>query len=233
MPKGGTIEFATQDEEKDGTSFVKLQVSDTGAGIPQEVQSQIFDPFFSTKGSLGTGLGLSITYGIVTRYGGSISVDSTVGRGTTFVIRLPADKTEAEPAGPNEQDSPFIPCSILVVEDEPEIREVLMDGLTEAGYKITIASGGKEAISLLNLVQYDVLITDLGMPEVNGWDVLQAARTQRPGMILGIVTGWGETLDPAQLKDRGVSLLVSKPFEMKRLIHEIRAAVARKYRQAA
>lgn len=235
MPEGGRLSFATRDEELESARFVRLDVKDTGMGIPPEVQAQIFDPFFSTKGNLGTGLGLSITYGIITRHGGRINVESTPGEGTTFIIRLPVGVVSEAGAGSEEEeeDAPFIPATILVVDDEAEIREVLMEGLSEAGYKITTASGGREAISKLDLVHFDVVMTDLGMPEVTGWDVVKAAHARRADMILVLVTGWGETLDPAKVREHSVSLVVSKPFEMDKLLRSIRRTVSGRPAKAA
>jgi signal transduction histidine kinase/ActR/RegA family two-component response regulator len=233
MPKGGRLGFATSDETIDGANFIRLDVKDTGVGISKEAQAQIFDPFFSTKGNLGTGLGLSITYGIVTRHGGSIGVESTPGQGTTFIIRLPLGTADGAAPEQEQEDAPFIPSTILVVDDEPEIREVLMEGLTDGGYKVTTASGGREAISKLDLVHFDVVMTDLGMPEVTGWDVVEAARARRPNMILGLVTGWGETLDPVKVRDHGISLVVSKPFQMERLLRELRRSIAGRQDKAA
>jgi CheY-like chemotaxis protein len=225
MPKGGTLSFTTVDEMTDDGTFVRLDISDTGVGIPDAIKAQVFDPFFSTKGNLGTGLGLSISYGIITRHGGTIEVASTPGEGTTFTLKLPAgvgDMTNEEDA---VADQPFIPATILVVDDEPAIREVLLETLTDAGYKVTAASGGREAIQKLAIVNYDLALTDLGMPEVTGWDVVEAARARRPDMLVGLVTGWGETLDSAQVEGKGINFVVSKPFEMGQFTKQIRIAL--------
>lgn len=225
MPKGGVLSFTTVDEMKGDATFVRLDISDTGVGIPAGVKAQIFDPFFSTKGNLGTGLGLSISYGIITRHGGTIEVESTPGEGTTFTLKLPAGVGDAANDEDAVQDQPFIPATILVVDDEPAIREVLLEALTEAGYKVTAASGGREAIQKLEIVNYDLVLTDLGMPEVTGWDVVEAARARRPDMLVGLVTGWGETLDPAQVAEKGITFVVAKPFEMSQFTKQIRVVL--------
>ncbi len=226
MPEGGSLTFTTSDEEVDGKSVVRLDFSDTGIGIPEEAQGLIFDPFFSTKGNLGTGLGLSITYGIITRHRGTVALESAVGKGTTFTLRFPvaldtdgADTTKAV-------NHPFIPATILVVDDEPEIRTVLKEGLTQAGYRVVDAEGGREAIKLLNLARYDMVLTDLGMPEVTGWDVVKAAGDMRSEAILGLVTGWGETLDPNRVRQANITFVVSKPFDLESLLQEVRGALA-------
>jgi signal transduction histidine kinase/ActR/RegA family two-component response regulator len=234
MPKGGRLSFRARDERVDERDMVRVEVSDTGQGIPREVQAQIFDPFFSTKGNLGTGLGLSITYGIVTRHGGTITVESVPDEGTTFVLRMPVGTaTAGAGAAAADEEIPFVPATVLVVDDEPEIRDVLVEGLTNAGYKATPVGSGREAITRLGLVHYDVVLTDLGMPEVTGWDVVAAARTTRPEMILGLVTGWGETLDPAQVSESGVTFVIAKPFDVRRVVHDIRKAVLARSREAA
>lgn len=233
MPGGGTIHFRSSDDEFEGAPCVRLDVSDTGVGMVSELRDKIFDPFFSTKGNLGTGLGLSITYGILSRHNGSITVESESGRGTTFTLRLPAGV--AEDAEVDELDTvelPFTPCSVLIVDDEAEIREVLIESLTDAGHKVTSAPGGREAIKLLDLVQYDVVLTDLGMPEVSGWDVVDAAHQRRPGMIVGVVTGWGETLDLNQVRGRGADFVVAKPFETTQILRRIQLALAERRRAA-
>lgn len=232
MPSGGRITFATRDDELAGAPCVCLDVSDTGVGMAQELKDKIFDPFFSTKGNMGTGLGLSITYGILSRHHGSIGVESEAGRGTTFSLRIPAGSSDAcEAAAPLAQ-LPFVPCTVLIVDDEPALREVLMEALTDAGHKVTSAPGGREAIRMLDLVQFDVVLTDLGMPEVSGWDVVEAAVARRPNMIIGVVTGWGETLDLQKTRDRGVAFVVSKPFEAEHLQREIQLALAERRRAA-
>ena len=232
MPSGGRIAFATRDDELEGVPCVCLDVSDTGVGMSQELRDKIFDPFFSTKGNLGTGLGLSITYGIMSRHAGKISVESEPGRGTTFSLRVPAGSAEVGETPIPLADLPFVPCSVLIVDDEPELREVLVEALTDAGHKVTAAPGGREAIQLHDLVRYDVVLTDLGMPEVSGWDVVEAAVTRRPDMIIGVVTGWGETLDAQKTREKGVSFVVAKPFDAEHLQREIQLALAERRRAA-
>lgn len=232
MPKGGRIKFRTRDEAMGDRPAICIEVIDTGQGIPSEVQAQVFDPFFSTKGNLGTGLGLSITYGIITRHGGTIAVESVHGEGTTFIIRLPAGSAVPGIAVVDEE-IPFLPATVLVVDDEPEIRQVLVEGLHEAGYKVTSVGSGREAIDRLGLVHYDVVLTDLGMPEVTGWDVVASARQTRPEMILGLVTGWGETLDPRQVAESGVMFVIPKPFDVRRVVNDIKKAVQARAKRAA
>jgi C4-dicarboxylate-specific signal transduction histidine kinase len=139
MPSGGRITFATRDDELAGAPCVCLEVSDTGVGMVQELKDKIFDPFFSTKGNMGTGLGLSITYGILSRHHGSIGVESEAGRGTTFAAHTGRRGRSGETAAP--APAPFVPCSVLIVDDEPELREVLMEALTDAGHQGDLRAG--------------------------------------------------------------------------------------------
>jgi anti-sigma regulatory factor (Ser/Thr protein kinase) len=181
MPRGGRLAFRTGDERVDERDMVRMEVSDTGQGIPHEVQAQIFDPFFSTKGNLGTGLGLSITYGIVTRHGGTITVESVPDEGTTFVLRLPVG-TAVPGAGEAAADEeiPFVPATVLVVDDEPRSATCSSRGSAPPATRSRRSDRGARPSPAWVLVHYDVVLTDLGMPEVTGWDVVAAARTTRP-----------------------------------------------------
>jgi signal transduction histidine kinase/CheY-like chemotaxis protein len=164
MDGSGTLRIATR---ADGADAV-IVVSDTGAGMDEKTQSRIFEPFFTTKDvGRGTGLGLSTVYGIVAQSGGTISVDSRVGLGTTFEIRFPAtDRDEAERSETETAPEPGRGEHVLVVDDEQVVRELVARLLGEAGYRVSVAGSGKEALALDE--PFDVLLTDVVMPGLDG-----------------------------------------------------------------
>jgi two-component system cell cycle sensor histidine kinase/response regulator CckA len=219
LPEGGHISMRVEEEE----NKVALYVQDDGTGMPMEVAQRAFDPFFTTKpfGS-GTGLGLALTRGIVQRHHGSIDVRSEPGQGTTFEIRLPraepAVEAPAEPAS-----SPPSAIRILVVEDEPILCEQLRAILSIDRHDVRVCGGGPEGLAALSKEDFDLVITDLGMPDVDGWEIARAAKARRADTRVALVTGWaGEVADRGDLAERGVDTVISKPYR----IQTIRDAVA-------
>jgi CheY-like chemotaxis protein len=218
MPSGGTIALTTG--RQDDTVFCAIR--DTGIGMPEAVRRRVFDPFFTTKGERGTGLGLSVVYGIVTRHGGDIDVESRLGRGATFTLRLPmrAPKPASEPAQPAPTKTRA--GRVLVVEDEAEVREILTSVLRSDGHSVVACPDGDRALVELGNAGFDLVITDLGMPGLSGWDVARAVKELHPGTPVAMVTGWSEQIDPAQAGNEGIDYLIAKPFRRQ----EIRVMVA-------
>jgi CheY-like chemotaxis protein len=200
---------------------VVITVSDTGHGMPEEVKRRLFDPFFSTKGVKGTGLGMSIVYGIITRHGGDIRVTSQEGEGTTFSIVLPgAGDGEVEQ---ESSESRILARSgegrILVVDDEEHIRDLVRDILSQAGFDVEVVAGGAEAIDSLRMAPFDLVVTDLGMPNVSGWEVSKAAKSMQADIRVLLLTGWGAALDSEEVARAGVDQTLAKPFKMVDLLH--------------
>ena len=194
---------------------LRLLFNDTGTGMADDVRARIFEPFFTTKGLQGTGLGLFVSYGIVERHGGHISATSQPGRGTTFVIDLPhieaPPREQAAPA-PARAEKPARVLSVLVVDDEEHVRETLAEMVEALGHRACRADGGRAALAALNENEFDLVFTDLSMPEMDGWEVARAVRRQSPRTRIAVVTGYGR--DAARTQgDAPADTVIGKPFD--------------------
>ncbi|MCD6358977.1 MAG: response regulator, partial [Dehalococcoidia bacterium] len=184
-------------------------------------------PYYSTKGYMGTGLGLSVAYGIVSRHGGDIEVDSTVGRGSTFYIKLPVaskekialslNSAEVRKAGLPDVSSLPHGETILVVEDDERIRDTLVSLLSQLGCDVDVAADGREGISMFRRGDYKLIVTDLGMPDVSGWEVSKVVKREKPGVPVLLVTGWGVQFDIDEARKSGVDEIITKPFTKEEL----------------
>lgn len=190
---------------------VVLEVSDTGGGMDPATQARCFEPFFSTKGSHGTGLGLAVAYGIVQRHQGRIEVESQLGEGTTFRTYLPIPPRLEIASLIPPQSTPDRPLRILVVEDEPLVREVIVDYLEFSGHRVKTAANGVEGLVQVKTKAFDVVITDRAMPEMNG-DQLAAAIKAFTTIPVILLTGFGELMKANHEMPTGVDYVMSKPF---------------------
>lgn len=209
MPNGGRLLIACT---RDGESL-KLRFADTGGGMPEDVREKVFEPFFSTKGAHGTGLGLSVSYSIIERHGGSIRVETEIGFGTTFLIELPASLMQTAPlAIPVEvSDSPSL--AILVIDDEPSVRETLADMLMSLNHRVTLADGGRAALQELTRNNFDLIFTDLAMPEMDGWETAREIRQVAKDLAIVMVTGYGTGTSPPQGENTLIDAILGKPFD--------------------
>ncbi|MET8153777.1 ATP-binding protein [Actinoplanes sp. NPDC049668] len=235
MPQGGAIsvEAGTTeiDEEPIGVhpairpgSYVQLVVRDTGTGIPPELVAHIFEPFFTTKAKdRGTGLGLATVYGIVSEAAGGIGVESEVGVGTTFRLLLPV---AAEPAAQDRESAPVRPPvahgqHVLVVEDEEGVRDLVVRILKEHGYAVTAAADGPSALTELEHKRFDLLLSDVILPNMPGPTVARFAQQSQPGLPVLFMSGYTERLLGAQeIIDHEVEL-IQKPFNADELLDRI------------
>jgi CheY-like chemotaxis protein/anti-sigma regulatory factor (Ser/Thr protein kinase) len=239
MPDGGqlTIEVANRrlDEAYAATQvelapgeYVAVSVSDTGVGMSSTVISRAFEPFYTTKPiGQGTGLGLSMVYGFVKQAGGHARIHSEAGRGTTVTLYLPRDHSEvdAEPAPPRVAvEGAHAGESILVVEDEPSVREIIVSVLADLGYAYAEACDAESALALLDGPQrFDLLVSDVGLPGLNGRQLAEIAMDKRPGLKVLFVTGYAEqaVVQNGFLSDN--MQMITKPFVVDELAQRIRA----------
>jgi signal transduction histidine kinase/CheY-like chemotaxis protein len=211
MPDGGRLVIDTRLSH----DTVTVAVRDTGVGMSASVQQRAQEPFFTTKGVKATGLGLSVAYGIVRSHGGDVAIQSVEGAGTTVTIMLPRS---ALPAAPEPVGPPPGPLRILLVDDETEVRDALADMLTSSGHAVLTASGGEEALAIVEREPgLDLVLTDLVMPGMTGWDLAAAAKARRPRVTVGLVTGWGEPLDEGDRPRREIDFVVDKPVTLETL----------------
>ena len=221
LPEQGVLTFRTSMRDQNAL----LQIVDNGTGMTDEVRSRCLEPFFSTKDEHGTGLGLGIVYGIVRRHDGTIEIDSAPGAGTTVTISLPLYKEEHPPAEREPAKGMERPLHILVVEDEPLVREVIEVYLREDRHVVQTATNGREGLEkYLADGTFDLVLTDRAMPELNG-DVLAAEiKKINPRQPVILLTGFGDLMSGAGEKPDGVDLVVSKPFTLNSLREALRTA---------
>ena len=212
MPAGGTITLRSSMERGQAV----LEISDTGVGMSEEVRSRCLEPFFSTKGEHGTGLGLSMVFGIIKRHEGIVEIESTLGVGTVFRIRLPA---MAEGLDAAKEDTVEMERSlrVLVVDDEPVSRGVLASYLTADGHHAVTAVNAEEAIGCLEGAEFDLVITDHAMPGLNGVQLAAAVRNIRRGQPVILVTGFAAGSMGADEEAAGVDLVIRKPVQRRDL----------------
>jgi signal transduction histidine kinase/ActR/RegA family two-component response regulator len=222
MPKGGVIRMATEVEG----NLVVVRVQDSGIGMSMEVQKRTFDPFFTTKGTRGSGLGLSICYGIISRHRGEILLDSKVGKGTSFVIRLPLDLSGTVPEIIGKKEDTVVPARILVIDDDAMMRSVLTDILIQSGCHVDEVGTGSEGIELFSQDEYDMVLTDLGLDDMSGWEVAEKVKATSSGTPVVLITGWGTQLSEEENRSRGVDFVVSKPFKLEELRSVINSAMS-------
>ena len=217
MPKGGRLSISCVG---DGARL-RLRFADTGTGMPEDVRQRIFDPFFTTKGVQGTGLGLSVSYSIIERHEGSINVTSELGSGTVFAIDLPAAvaKSETAEAVVPETEGPSL--SILVVDDESAVRETLAEMLESMGHRVLLAESGQNALQTLDGNDFDLVFTDLAMPEMDGWETTREIRKRWPEMNVVLVTGYGTGTVPPAGEDSLVNGIIGKPFDFSQISETI------------
>ena len=229
MPEGGTLTLRTHRGMGQAASTI-LEVIDTGIGMGEETQAHAFEPFFSTKGARGSGMGLATVYGTIQRHGGDVQVDSALGEGTTMRLVFPMqegageDAVEAPPA-------PLPPLRILCVDDEPVLRDALKASVENEGHTVELADGGQSGLEAFRAAcqrgePFDVVITDLGMPHVDGRTVARTVKEEAPETPVILLTGWGHRLLAENEIPAYVDLMLSKPPSIEALTRALARVVS-------
>ena len=229
MPAGGTLRVSSESRTVSSDEaalhgrgpgpYVELAVADTGTGMSPQTVERIFEPFFSTKGDGGTGMGLATVYGTVDQANGWIDVQSTVGKGTTFLVMLPAAGEPTEAVDPADDPRP----TLLLVEDEPALRTLVVTMLEEQGYTVLQAGNGLDAIAVAerHRGEIDLLLTDVVMPRLSGPELASKLRGLRPGLEVLFMSGYNDSrLVTCGVEEAKVNLLV-KPFTPDQLVRRV------------
>ena len=220
MPDGGSLSFTTW--SNDDTVFVSI--SDTGKGMSEDVRKKIFDPFFTTRRPQGTGLGMSVSYSVVKRHDGKIEVESEEGKGSTVNLSFPIKREIAQQKLSSKPEAHEIKAKglrILVVEDNDDMCMIMNNALTRGGHTVKISNNGAEAIALASKEDFDLVLSDLAMPDVNGYEVVKMLNKLEKRPKIGIITGWSEQLELFDKEEMKVDFILRKPFKHIELAKQI------------
>ena len=236
MPEGGTLTFSSKpvkvrdEADLENGDYVELTISDTGVGMPTEVLDRAFEPFFTTKEvGKGTGLGLSMVYGMAHQSGGAVRIESQPGKGTAVKLLFRKAENDVSEATVGAEEPmgaivPFAPLSILVIDDDPDVRGFIVNSLEEQGYRVREASDGREGLAALERETPDLVILDFIMPGLSGADVARKIRAKRPEQPILFVSGYSET--DAVKRTAPDAPLLAKPFRADALQKAVRGALA-------
>jgi CheY-like chemotaxis protein len=235
MPDGGILSFSSRpvsvrgDPEIMDGDYIELTIADTGAGMPPEVAERAFEPFFTTKEvGKGTGLGLSMVYGMARQSGGAARIESREGEGTAVrLLFRKADVPVTEAAEPAEDSAvpakPPVPLSVLVIDDDPDVRRFIVETLEEQGYEVREVSDGRAGLAELERSRPDLVVLDFIMPGLSGAEVASRIRAEAPGQPILFVSGYSET--EAVKRAAPDTPLLTKPFRADALHKAVRGAL--------
>jgi GAF domain-containing protein/anti-sigma regulatory factor (Ser/Thr protein kinase) len=208
LPRGGTITVRTEVSD----DAVQCEVIDTGIGMTGEVQRRALEPFFTTKGPQSTGLGLAVNYGIIRRHGGELTIESELDRGTRVAFRLPVAASADGAAERRLRPYAARKMRVLLIDDDNAVREVIAAMLARQGHDVIQAASGPDGLARFDRDGHvDVVLTDLGMPAMTGWEVARLVKQRQPSMPVGLVTGWGTEPLPKPADGGAADFIVTKP----------------------
>ena len=208
--------------ERSGTVTLRVDLSngqptiivqDNGVGIPDDIAARMFDPFFSTKGEKGTGLGLSMTRDILEGHGIELNWESKLGQGTAFKLIFP--KTEQTALGQRKLKKNQL--NVMVVDDDVFVSEMITELIQDQGHIVHAVNSAQQALDRVSEKPVDLLLTDLDLPETDGWKLAQQIRAKYPDVIIGMVTGWPLSLEERASSSQTVDFILNKPFTMREL----------------
>jgi signal transduction histidine kinase/ActR/RegA family two-component response regulator len=227
MPAGGTLSVRTRNVAANGESRALIEVSDTGVGMDEDTRRRCLEPFYTTKGERGTGLGLAMVYGMIQRHSAELEIESATGQGTTVRLSFPAYASSVV-AAPKATSTALVKrrLRILLVDDDPLLIKSLQDTLQEDGHVITMSHGGREGIEAFESARlrgeaFDIVVTDLGMPHVDGRKVAASVKGVSPTTPVILLTGWGQRLIATNDAPAHVDKVLAKPPRLQ----ELRAAL--------
>ncbi|HET7317431.1 MAG TPA: response regulator, partial [Sphingomicrobium sp.] len=236
MPNGGVLSFATRklrvagDADLEDGDYIELTISDTGAGMPADVAERAFEPFFTTKEvGKGTGLGLSMVYGMARQSGGTARIESTPGKGTAVKLLFrraeePVREAAASAEEPISASVPMTPLSVLVIDDDPDVRGFVVAALEEEGYRVREASNGRDGLASVEQETPDLVVLDFIMPGLSGADVARQILDKHPDQPILFVSGYSETEAVKRTAPRAP--LLAKPFRADALQKAVRGALS-------
>jgi len=216
MPYGGTIFLETGK----GENGIFVRITDTGTGMDEETKTRVFQPFFTTKGfEIGRGLGMSGAYSIIQEHKGELKIlQSSLGKGTTIEVLLPFYDDDQIPDETKTINEFTGTARILWVDDEPMIREIASELLDALGHKGTMVSSGMEALEMLDKEDFDLVITDIGMPKMSGWQLSDKIYEKYNGKIkIAALTGWGNQFDEGEKNEHNIDFVLTKPIKINEL----------------
>jgi CheY-like chemotaxis protein len=241
MPDGGKLTIVTANASLDSVTagtpallpgdYICIAVTDTGVGMSAEVAARAFDPFFTTKPiGQGTGLGLSMIYGFARQSNGHVTIESKIGRGTSVKLYLPrhhGDLAAQRASAAKATEHAASGETVLVVEDEPVVRGVILELLGEQGYRTLEAVDGPSGLRILRSPErIDLLVTDVGLPGMNGRQLADQARESRPDMKILFITGYAESVAISDGFLQPGMEMITKPFDLDNLSRRIRSMIS-------
>ncbi|GEM_PF-307973 len=209
MPKGGRMLISCYEFSDN----IVLRFTDTGTGMSDEIRERIFEPFYTTKGIQGTGLGLAVSYSIIESHSGSINVISEPNKGTTFEIELPKGEHTMGTVSEVQTQIEMPSLNVLVIDDEDFVRETLADMLDALGHTVIAVDSGQSAFEIMSKQRFDLVFTDLSMPEVDGWDVANVIRNRWANTNIVMVTGYGAGVQSPNGEENLIDGVIGKPFD--------------------